>query len=255
MIQQLKVSFAGSFQSRLATDHDPTDASPTDPSGRYGRASQGWTFAYRESRFDRIIRLSSPVQLRNALIDSWVNVVVGKVEADQGNGFASVPGDPLFNKLISLGAAKFDTKAGNGGVTKEALVGVKFAIATMLTAEPASLPVLDGAKGSNKAWRAEYNSKKPQKIQSSQLDPERIKVLERKGRIDDYASFFQIRCPTKPIPMKAVQFASSVSGVLTQLESPASTKYDWSARMAFYRFDGDTLTGKMDGQLLAKLKP
>jgi hypothetical protein len=254
MIRQLKVSFTGSFQARLATDGDPTSASPTDPYGTYGAASSGWTYRYREPVFDRIIRLSSPVALRTALVDPWTSAVVKTVECDRGGGLVSVPGDPLAGQIVSLGKAKFDTSRGNGGVTREALVDLRFGLGSLLLADPASLPVLDGAKGGQGAWKAEYTFKKSMLIASSPLDPVRLKVLQEPNRIDSYASFFQIRCPTKPFQLTGVTFQNAVSGVLTQLESPAGTKYDWTIEMAFFRFDGDSLTGKMDGALVAQRK-
>jgi hypothetical protein len=137
MVKQLKVHFGGSFQCRLATEHDSTDSSPTDPYGDYGVKAKGWTFAYREARFDRYIRFSSPIELRTALMDPWVNVVVRKVECDRGSGLVPVSGDALLNKLVSLGSARFDTKQGEGDMTREALIGLKFSIATMLQADPA----------------------------------------------------------------------------------------------------------------------
>lgn len=249
MISQLKVSFAGSFQCRLATDNDPTNASPTDPYGDYGPAAQGWTFAYREARFDRHIRLTSPVQLRSALVDPWKNAVVTRVECDRGAGLVNLPTDPLLNQLISLGSASFDTKSGGGGVTREALVGLRFAIGSMFQGTPATLPVLNGAQGSQTSWGTEYGSKKKLSMQTSSLDPVRAKVLN--SMFDTYQSFFQVRCPTKPFSLKGVTFGSAVSGVLTQLEPPASVEYEWIVSMAFYRFDGDTLTGRMDGTLTA----
>jgi hypothetical protein len=61
VIKRLSIAFQGSFQARMATDPDLTSASPTDPDGTHGRKGAGWTFAYKEKPFDRVVRLSDPV--------------------------------------------------------------------------------------------------------------------------------------------------------------------------------------------------
>src|SRR5687768_8115587 len=119
MIKQLRIRFEGSFQCRLATERDPTNASPKDP---YGTAAEGWTFAYKERKFDRIIRTFSPVELRTAPLAAWESVRVKTIEKDEGVGFKPVASsDVLYGLLVGFGAAKFDTKAGDGGMTKEAI--------------------------------------------------------------------------------------------------------------------------------------
>ena len=256
MIKTLSVSFQGSFQCRLATDNDATSASPTDPYGDYGPASSGWTFAYREAKFDRIIRLSRPVQLRSGLVDPWEDAIVREIRVDRGAGPQLVVADPLLRAAVSLGASKFDTSAGGGGVTREALIDFSFRIGGvgfLLKAQATKDPVLDGAQGSDTSWSAEYKANKSSRIAGTRMDPTRTKVLNDHYR-QSYESFFAVRCPSKPITLKGVLFGSSVSGVLAEMDSPASLTYDWVLRIAFYRFDGDTLTGKTNGTLVAKHK-
>jgi hypothetical protein len=260
MIKQLKISFAGSFQARLATDDDDTNASPTDPYGTYGAAARGWTFAYKESKFDRIIRFSAPVNLRNALVDPWKDVKVTTVEEDTGKGLVAVAGDALLGKVVSIGNAVFDTKAGGGGVTREALLSFKLSIGGgLITADPVSAPLLNGVDGiDHSTWKKFYESRKVALITGLAMDAVRAKVLTDRF-FETYASFFELRCVTKPAKLKGVTFklpaaAPAVKGpapkpnqVLVRLDSPASTKYTWTAQIAFYRFDGDTLTGQADG--------
>jgi hypothetical protein len=273
MIKQLKIRFEGSFQCRLATDNDATNSSPLDPYGTYGAKSKGWTFAYKERKFDRIIRTWSPLQLRNAVMDSWKDVKVKTVENDQGAGFIPVkPSDVLFGLVVRFGKAKFDTKAGGGTISREALIDLELSVgdptapAPVLIAKPASLPQLDGVQGDDPRWATDYYTTKGGLVsKASPVDPVRLKVLTSDTQdisgvkaptyIHTYASFFEMRIPTKPFDLKNVAFGKTVSGVLAQLESPAGTKYKWTADLAFYRFDGDTLTGQCDGQVLAAILP
>jgi len=49
-----------------------------------------------------------------------------------------------------------------------------------------------------------------------------------------------------------IRFMGS-TGVLKDPGNPK--KYAWEVSMQFYRFDGDTLTGRIDGTLTAKSRP
>ena len=192
-------------------------------------------------------------------MDPWTAVTVKTVESDNGSGYRAVPSsDLLSGMIVTFGDAKFDTKAGGGGVTREALADFSFHIGDpsfplpVIGAKPATTPVLDGVDGSDASWSKDYKARKPSLIKkASSIDPERKKVLAD-TYFDSYESFFQLRCPTKPVKLKNVLFGKTVSGVLTKLDSPASSKYDWTVQLAFYRFDGDTLTGICDGSLLAE---
>ena len=268
MIKKLRILFKGSFQARLSTESAPTDASPTDPSGAirpHPYPYPGWTFSYRESKFDRIIRTHSPVELRSALMDPWTAVTVKTVESDDGSGYKTVPSsDQLFGKIVSFGSkVVFDTKSGPGGITHEGLKHFSFTIddlsstpAVFRNLDPALLPLLDGDRGGDASWESDYKARKPSLIASAgTMDPERKKVLgPSHSYFETYASYFKARCPTKPFKLKGVLFGKNVSGVLTKLDPPASTKYVWTVQLAFYKFDGDTLTGICDGSVLAEHK-
>jgi hypothetical protein len=150
---RIKISFAGSFQCRLATDPDPTDSSPNEPapdSSPFGTVGKGWTFAYYEENFDRIIRLSNPHALRNAMVDEWQDTRITLVEASRSLGQYMSPmqdaplgddillmpvlSDPLMSQVVSLGQAKFAsaTPGGGTGDGHEVLEDFAFSIGTMM---------------------------------------------------------------------------------------------------------------------------
>jgi len=108
LITQLDIKFNGSFQARLAVGMDSTNSSPTDPYGTYGKKSAGdgfsATYAYKEKPFDRIIRLSKPVDLRNLQVNPWTDTVVYSVMmVVNGKSQAAPPGNPLIGSVVSLG--------------------------------------------------------------------------------------------------------------------------------------------------------
>jgi hypothetical protein len=55
------------------------------------------TYAYQEKPFDRIVRLSQPVDLRNARMDPWEDTTVKSVQIVAGKGVQSVPRETLFS--------------------------------------------------------------------------------------------------------------------------------------------------------------
>jgi hypothetical protein len=159
---RIKISFAGSFQCRLATDPDDTDASPNEPAPPHSLPKTlglGRTFAYYEpppvgskKSLDRIIRLSNPHLLRTALVDPWQDTKVTLVEASRSlarwdprvptdlssasDDILLVPvlADPLMGQVVSLGEAKFAslTPGGGGGDGYEVLNDFTFSIGGML---------------------------------------------------------------------------------------------------------------------------
>ena len=270
-IEKVRIRFEGSFQCRIATgqgdEADPPDSSPTDP---YGPADggikngvkgkeAGWTYAYREAKFDRVIRLSNPVDLRNGLIDPWKDTVVTEVQADEGKGFQLLKSDPLMGKVLSFGKhVTFDETAG-GGALKEKLPYFKFSLGTtLLTADPREIPQLVGPNASqqDKSWQEEYVKRKPKLIANLAMDPVRKRVLEdrRRDTIVTLAGFFSWRSSLKPVELVNVQY-QEVNGVLLDTGDPA--RYAWELNVRFSRFDGDTLTGRIEGELQAtrKAKP
>jgi hypothetical protein len=159
---RIKITFAGSFQCRLATDTDKTDASPDVPGifpggAPFGALGSGWTFAWYEPpevkgkpSLDRIIRLSNPYLLRSAMVDDWEDTRVTLVEASRSLGLYTWPlvdeplgddiilvpvrADPLLGQVVSLGEAKFAglTPGTGSGDGHEVLVDFAFSIGGML---------------------------------------------------------------------------------------------------------------------------
>ena len=257
VFKQIRVRFKGSFQCRLATDLAPTNGSPKGPNTP-PQQNVGWTFAYDEPRFDRIIRLANPVALRNLLIDPFTPVKVTEIQVQpqlpftfpgQEIPFQTVPADAVLNLPVSLGnQVVFDTAAGTG-ISYEALLNLKFSIGgTTFTADPGQLPILDGQQGADPSWGAEYATRKAALILAAQgnLPPARLSVLTNPQLFAMYVTFFGGRCPTKTIPLTNVNYSLSSSGIFSTL---LLLGWSWTLDLAFYRFDGDTLVGQMDGML------
>jgi hypothetical protein len=124
----------------------------------------------------------------------------------------------------------------------------------LFSANAVSPPRLDGLDGLNhSAWQADYTARKRTLIRGAGLDAVRTRVLGDYF-YDTYASFFACRCPSVPETLQGVRFGKTPAGtsnILYRLDSPASTKYTWTFQAAFYRFDGDTLCGQVDGTIVA----
>jgi hypothetical protein len=95
--------------------------------------------------------------------------------------------------------------------------------------------------------------------------------------LDTYASFYAMRCVSIPETLQGIRFgtpapppvmtppsigaptmnvpvrpaANPLPNILFRLDPPASTQYTWTFQAAFYRFDGDTLCGQVDGTIIA----
>ena len=251
MIKNVQIQFSGSFQARLATDNDATGSSPTDPDGVYGTASQGWTYCYKEPHFDRIIRLSNPVSLRDALIDPWEDTAVTQiaVERDAPKWVTeAVTHDILVGEIVSLGSAKFDSS--KSGITTETLIDFDFSLGFALTADTKQSPQLRGVTKAPTDWATEYKGKKPSLV-ATIADPIRKKLLDS-SRIEDLASFFQLYDPIHPVGLENVVIKRPM-GILKEIDDAGSTRFNWILDLAFFRFDGDTLTGRCEGAVTAKL--
>jgi hypothetical protein len=263
VFKEIKISFGGSFQCRLATESDPTDASLKDPFGDLGApASKGWTFAYDEPRFDRIIRCQTPVALRNALVNPWEPVKVNKIEVKPEPLFPfpgttpwqTIPADPLLNLPVSLGdQAKFDTSAGEG-MSHEAILPCRVTFGDVLTATPVGKPVLKGfePEGEVEAWRTEYATKKPAAILAAvpSMHPTRLKVLTPSPTapriyFDTYKHYFSLAEVLKPINANVDFIPAGATGILAMI----LTGWTWTLHLTFSRFDGDTLVGRVEGDL------
>ncbi|WP_328876367.1 hypothetical protein OHT76_43550 [Streptomyces sp. NBC_00287] len=259
--KQIKLHFQGSFQCRLATNADPPDSSRSDPYGDLRLpASTGWTFDYDEPRFDRIIRTASPVALRAALVDDFVPTKVTGLEAQPEAlfgvelPFQSVPGDPLLGLPVSLGSNPMFDEAAGGGATFEHVLNCNLSFGTLLTATPTSTPHLTGV--SDTGAGSEYLLKKPPAIAAALaaggIVPTRVKVLTEEGPtpllpkyMQAYAGFFGAKASTEPVVVSLNFSPAGASGILASI----LFGWTWKLILTFSRFDGDTLTGRLDGEL------
>jgi hypothetical protein len=251
-----RVLFAGSFQCRLATSNDLTNTSPTDRTGVYGTKGDGDTFAYRERRFDRIIRLSKPVDLRGGLIDGWGDCAVEKVQVDEGSGLTDDPDDPLVGEVVSLGNAKFDTHAGNKVGAQEAIIDFKLTIGNgLLTASAAGNLLCDVRRPDTNSWRVDYNTKKNMALHPAVVDPERAKEFNRGSRQGGEHANAYVFAESGEYkgPLQNVAFHVDLRIVKPGLADPKD--FDWKLSLFFLRYDLDTLTGLVNGELAAKRKP
>ncbi|MFF2236322.1 hypothetical protein [Streptomyces anulatus] len=264
--RQIKVNFAGSFQCRLATDPDPAASSLSDPYGDLRPPpAKGWTFDYNETGFDRIIRCQTPVQLRSALVDSWNPVRVTTIEVQQQSlvpdfefPLVPIPADPLLSLPVSLGATAFFDTGPGGTASLEKIQNCVVTLGAVLTATPQAIPHLTGISGTGAT--SEYLTQKPLQIAwalaAGQITPTRAKVLAQPGTtpgampyyIDRYSAFFGYQESIQPVGVTLTATSGSV-GLL------AAILLSWSAtpklELTFSRFDGDTLTGHVDGCIRA----
>ena len=260
IFKQLRILFSGSFQCRLATDPDPSNATRSDPENPL--RSPGWTYDYGEAPFDRLIRLRSPVELRSALIDTFLPVTVIGIEVQpQSLGpvelpFQAVTSDPLLGVTVSLGAgALFDSAAG-GGASREAIVNCILSFGSQLTATPTSKPLLAGIVR-DASTTADYFLRKPVAIAAALatggIVPPRAAVLAKPGltplspprNIETYANFYGVTESILPVAATIDFVPAGATGILASL----LLGWSFSINLKFSRFDGDTLTGRIAGSL------
>src|SRR5262249_39256979 len=146
---------------------------------------------YNEKRFDRVIRLSNPDQLRTALVDPWEDTKVTKVEVTASalgmvGGYwgpmVEIMGDPALGQVVSLGEAKFNSnrEAGGGGMGYEVLDDFTFSIGSVLfMAQQARKTRLDGVHDLPKECAGQYRRSKMAAIKGAlaAMPPARQKLL------------------------------------------------------------------------------
>jgi hypothetical protein len=279
---KIKISFAGSFQCRLDTEHAPLDASPTEWTDTFPDTTGG-TFSYNEEPFDRVVRLSNPQALRNALVDPWEDTKVTVVEVSPALALRMGPGtdepvrgvapderlvpvrtDSLVGQVVSFGEAKLNAaeEAGAGGIGYEVFDDFAFSIGGMsFKAEQVGKTRMTGINPLPKAGavRNGYKRKKKDGVKKAlgTMHPARAKALseydisepEDKGgcprHIQGYAGYFAMQADMPDIPLTQVE----VHGVGGVLSLTREANLVWKLSLNFSRFDGDTLTGKIKGVL------
>jgi hypothetical protein len=248
LITQLDIKFSGSFQARLAVGMDASAASPTDPYGKYGVKSSGGgvsaTYAYQEKPFDRIIRLSSPVDLRNVQVNPWNDTVVRSVALVVGGKYQPAPpGNPLVGGAVSLGE-KAKWIEGEG----YELDGVTLSIGSFLIGNPTNK--MDGWNVSSVPSRkAEYQKEKNALLKGagSSVDPIRLQVLDANWakNFDVWATLYTTvatyGCSLDPGNL----VFTAVFGGSAAMDAAAN--YLWGASLVFSHWDADALCGRLDG--------
>jgi len=247
-IKHLFIQFAGSFQARLAVGGDSSASSPTDPYGTYGPPSRGMaaTFAYQEKPFDRIIRLSKPVDLRNARIDPWTDTTVNSVQINVGKGLVSAPpGNPFQGQVVSLGdKVKWIEDEGYE------IDGLELSIASFLAGGKPSGKLGGWNVRSDPQAAAEYQKEKPKRIEAAKgVDPVRARVLKEVDLGKTWAPIFT--------NIGVYDFALAAHGLHLNANFGSSgtmdkpTNYSWSVHLEFSRWDADTLGGQVSGSIHA----
>jgi hypothetical protein len=261
VIRSIIIKFGGSFQCRLAVGRDGSDTSPTDPDGVYGTRGAGEgdgrhaTYAYRENPFDRIIRFSDPVDLRSALVDPWEDTRVSAVLLGADLDLEDDVGNSMKGQVVSLGSTpKFEEDGPYNIIDLSFSIGGGTFFAGLPTGPvPQRIIMEDGGK----ELFNEYMIKKQKLLQTSTLDPVREQVLKsfnpffHEDGVMAYAGIFR----------KFSQYEFYFIPSSTRLPRPISHKkfgttdqpqnYYWYASFRFGRWDGDTLTGRVSGTLIA----
>jgi hypothetical protein len=272
---KVRLAFSGSFQCRLATESDGTDHKPTDPKGVYGTLSVGTTYAFREPAFDRVIRFSQAemlshlperLPLREALMDPWQDVKVDWLEVNTTRAKATLGGggltrvtDPIIGQVVSLGKfAKFDTHTGTINSAHEAIIDLSLGIGgKMFTADPDIPPPLCKRFDPDVTdWKDEYLQRKPKLVQQfgSKMDPVRKAIFEQLRDTDGEPEYIH-KCGyqfyevgTYTCKLKNVRsMGSSNLDQRKWLDVP----FEWSISLTFFRYDCDTLTGRVVGEIRA----
>jgi hypothetical protein len=250
MIDLVLIQFAGSFQCRLAVGSSATNDSPPDPYRIYGNNTKGGTFSYKERKFDRIIRLSKPIDLRNALIDPWEDTKVKAVWLYTGKGLQAVSGNPLIGQVVSLGSS---VKFSEADPVFWNLIDFKLSIGAdglFLVADrqtgPPETQLVDGSS----QLVDEYKSKKTELIPVTRMDPVRKRVLEDPVYFEAYASQFKRigHYPFILLVPGSVRLFARFDGYD---KMDLARSYIWTLFLRFERWDGDTLTGRVSGDLFA----
>ncbi len=249
-ITQLDVRFGGTFQARMSVGMDASNASPTDPSGTHGSPSRGAgfsaTYAYREKPFDRIIRLSKPVDLRNLQVTPWHDTVVDSVKMVVNGKFQSAPpGDPLTGRVVSLGDKVKWIE--DEGYEIDSMV---LSIDPFFVGRPTNR--LDGYNMTTISSRkAEYQKEKAARLSNPDggIDPIRLQVLLQnlQTKFDTWASIHMTAgtysCSLDP---RSLVFTASFGNAAT-MDAPAN--YLWGASLVVSHWDADTMCGRLRGAL------
>jgi hypothetical protein len=186
------------------------------------------------------------------MIWPWKDTKVTDVKVDRGKGLSSAAGDPLIGQVVSFGAAKFDSAKGSGA-GKEALIDFEFSAGAEIKASGVADPRITTSWGhpDQGNWKKEYITKKPSA--ASGISPGRRRDHVMLASVQNmYAHFYSAMGTVADDPLKPPVIAAK-SGVLAEIKNQMTPKApgNWKIHIDFYQFDGDTLTGTVNGWLTA----
>src|SRR5262249_47280223 len=203
----------------------------------------GGTLSYNEEPFDRVVRLSNPHALRNAMVDPWEDTRVTMVEVSPSQAprvwpetderLVPVETDSLAGQVVSFGEAHVNAaeEAGAGGIGYEVLDNFAFSIGgNSFKAEQAGKTRMTGIKPLPEAGSVliGYRKKKKDEVKKGlgTMHPDRARLLseydiyapEDKGgcprHIQGYAGYFAMQADMPNIPLSLVE-VNGAGGVLS----------------------------------------
>jgi hypothetical protein len=221
---------------------------------------EGGTFAYDERAFDRVIRLSNPVDLRNCLVDPWRNTSVTQVLFGTGQRPAGTPEvTPLNGGLVTVGnqnptpdkpgpmfSASHNDHARPG---YEVILNFHLNIGGIIDADTSTSPRV-GIFATYPLWGVEFTMRKTTKFQADKVGMhlQRALFVQEHGLNGNSSHFVYYEIFNKLfIAQNSITFNMD-AGIVSQLNQIPNAQ--WRLAMAFYRYDDDTLTGQVDGSLL-----
>lgn len=264
--------FGGSFQCRLQTDPDQPGSNPKFPNRKFWGDNdlfigtvdgKGGTFAYDEEPLDEVIRLSNPKQLRDCLMDPWKDTQILDIRwgSDQRPLGSNEPATNLLAAGIqyagvSLGPdVRFRAHKPGRGATHEALVDFRFSIGNSLFVAEATQPPMCNGIREVSDWQADYKARKMQLVDHFQPKTtadqrQRWMRVFGKSSWDKFGIYSVIpRIDLKDINKGIPVLPGDLGGFISLMQNLAGVQ--WQVALAFSRFDLDTLTGQIDGSLLA----
>ena len=240
-LTQVTIRWKGSFQCRLATDPAPSGASPAGP-GPVDPFSNGWTLTFGEAKFDRLIRLVDPVQLRTALVEPWTPVKVSEVKLQFAGGIIKTD-NAMKGAIVSYGRSFFE---GPRGLEELRGLSLRIGLGPMYDffGVPRVAAKLTGVTSDPSRTKAMYGMAKASKI-SKVTNATRRSLLESEIWINWYASIYAFKEETKLVDLKDLRGTALFDG------NPVGA-LDWSFKTSFSGYDGDTLVGHVEGHVIGR---
>lgn len=244
----IRILFRGHFQSRFATDPDPS---------HHPRGQNGWTLALPgEPDFDRVSRLNDPVALR-----SGAPSVVTRVTTVLRDG--TKVADALVGKKVNLGPRTLFFGDQNHPVGRELLRDFELHVGDTvdyIAGTCSTMPQLQGVQRLDQAtqqrlgltpdvvWNAQVTARIAQIAATGGIHAgDRIAHLKR------FTGFFQgMRCNFSPAPGtldSGLALTPQDSALVKELLAAGVSELGFE--VTFFNFDGDWMVGGVRGQITA----